>query len=42
MRKLIFAVITLLAVFNLISAYNGHANDNNNQSVSESIERPMD
>lgn len=38
MRKLIFAVITLLAVFNLISAYSGYLNDNNDQTVIERVE----
>jgi len=35
MRKLIFAVITLLAVFNLISAYSGYKIDNSDQNVAK-------
>lgn len=33
MRKLIFVVISLLAVFNLISAYTGYIADENGETV---------
>lgn len=38
MRKLVFAIITLLAVFNLISAYSGYKTDTNPQNVVENVE----